>query len=257
MNRGVGREAIFSTSGDKRFYRNLAKGIFKEYPVDILAYCIMGNHFHFVIKGDLLEFSRALHRTNLSYAMTYNSRRDRVGHVFQNRFKSEMIDSPEYLSAALRYVHNNPVKGNVVKEAAEYEWSSYREYFAPNVETEKCLTSEKGRMEILEKFDNSPWVFEKFHKGREFHLFLDVNEDFKERKVEVAMNIIENEFPKVDFENMEEITADFYLIRRVVMALLNKTTLTHQEISDILGISKYQVTRIAKRTKEERKKYLN
>ena len=251
MNRGVGREAIFDSDRDKNFYKNLARGIFQDYPIEILAYCIMNNHFHFVIKGDLLDFSKALQRVNLSYAMTYNSRRDRVGHVFQNRFKSEMIDSESYLMAAMRYVHNNPVKAKRVKDPGEYPWSSYGEYFNLGDKNMRFLTTLKGRMEIFGHFEKSPRIFKKYHKGKDSHLFLDIHEDFKERQVEAAVNLIEEYFPEISLDDKEELTSDIYLLYRIVAVMLKKTTLSHQEIADILGLSKSQVGRIAKRNKDK------
>ena len=253
MNRGIGKEAIFGTPGERNFYKNLAANIFQEYPVDILAYCIMGNHYHFVMKGEPMDFSSALQRTNLSYAMAYNARRDRVGHVFQNRFKSEFIDSERYLFAAIRYVHNNPVKGNLVKSPGEYPWSSYREYFSPREMPGKYLTKGEARNEIFRHFEESPDIFEKFHRGKDHHLFIDVHENFKERKVEAAMNLIENHFPGVDFEKKEEMTSDIHLLYRIVSLLLAKTSMTQQEIADVLGLSQHQVGRIARRKRNNEK----
>lgn len=247
MNRGVAREAIFHTNSDKRFYRNLVKKVFRDYQIQVLAYCIMGNHFHFVIKGDLMIFAKALHRTNLSYAMAYNSRKDRVGHVFQNRFKSEIIKSREHLLAAVRYVHNNPVKAGMIRDPKQYVWSSCKEYLEKNVYDTACITTKEQRDEILEYFENSPCFFEKFHREKDYYLFIDTLEDSKGRKEEVAMNIIESSYPEINRENIEEASQDIYLIYSLVALLLERTTLTHQEIGDILNVSKSQVGKIARR----------
>lgn len=251
MSRGVGREGIFSANGDKTFYRNLAGKVFSDYSFDILAYCIMGNHFHFVVRGNLDDFSHALHRVNLSFAMNYNFRQNRVGHVFQNRFKSELIDSENYLFAAIRYVHNNPVKGKIVTDPANYPWSSYREFFQS--QEKNFITKKEIRMEILNHFEKSPGVFQRFHKSKDSILFLDTQEDIKERKVELAMNLIENYFPGVDLENREELTTDLLRLYRLVALLLEKTTLSHRDIADLTGLNKSHVGRISKRINQSEK----
>lgn len=259
MNRGVAREAIFKSENDKRIYCNLVRKVFLNYQTKLLAYCIMGNHFHFVIKGDPMVFSKALHRVNLSYAMAYNSRRDRVGHVFQNRFKSEIIKSKEHLLAAIRYVHNNPVKAGMINDPKEYPWSSCGEYLGAKNQDLPFITKKEQRDEILEYFEDSPWVFEKFHREKDYYLFIDIQEDSNERKEEVAMNLIESSFPEVNRENLEDAIMDIHLIYRLVALLLARTTLTHQEIGDILGISKSQVGKISRRRSQRvtEKRYIH
>lgn len=259
MNRGVAREAIFKSEKDKRFYRNLVRKVFLNYQTKLLAYCIMGNHFHFVIKGDPMVFSKALHRVNLSYAMAYNNRRDRVGHVFQNRFKSEIIKSREHLLAAIRYVHNNPVKAGMINDPKEYPWSSCGEYLGYENQDVPFITKKEQRDEILEYFEDSPWVFEKFHREKDYYIFIDIQEESNERKEEVAMNLIESSFPGVNRENLEDAIMDIHLIYRLVALLLERTTLTHKEIGDILGISKSQVGKISRRRSQKvvEKRYIH
>jgi len=206
-----------------------------------------------------MVFSKALHRVNLSYAMAYNSRRDRVGHVFQNRFKSEIIKSKEHLLAAIRYVHNNPVKAGMINDPKEYPWSSCGEYLGAKNQDLPFITKKEQRDEILEYFEDSPWVFEKFHREKDYYLFIDIQEDSNERKEEVAMNLIESSFPEVNRENLEDAIMDIHLIYRLVALLLARTTLTHQEIGDILGISKSQVGKISRRRSQRvtEKRYIH
>ena len=90
----------------------------------ILAYCLMSNHVHLVaIPEEPQALGIALRRTHGRYALYLNARRDRVGHLWQNRFYSCALDEP-HLWIALRYVERNPVRANLVARAEEYVWSS-------------------------------------------------------------------------------------------------------------------------------------
>ena len=84
----------------------------------------MENHVHFIIFEGSDDLSRIMKRINTSYAYYFNKKYQRVGHVFQDRFRSEAIEKENYLLAALRYIHNNPVKAGIVSHPSQYQWSS-------------------------------------------------------------------------------------------------------------------------------------
>lgn len=260
MNRGNARERIFSSAADKNHYKKLAKKIFEDYPTEILAWCIMDNHFHFVLKGEPMEFSQALKRINQSYAMGYNRRRERVGHVFQNRFKGEYIDSADYLFAAVRYVHMNPVKAKMVGHAGDFAWSSYGEYFQNRNEF-SSLTKKGSRQNFLGLLNNSLDDFRLFHQGKDSYMFLDVDDDYKERRAEATVNLLEAHFPGYDFEvnydrrpaiQTNADTSDIFLLYKLAGILLEKTDMTYTEIADFLDISRYQVSKLANNVLREK-----
>lgn len=149
FNRGVNHTPIFITPRDyKRFLGTIVyyqkheqKPRYSFYNptfhnlisdtklVDIVAYCLMPNHFHFLLKqlmdGGVTEFLRKL--TN-SYTKYFNIKNKRIGPLFQGRFKSVHIETNEQLLHLSRYVHLNPVVSYVTNEIETYIWSSYREY---------------------------------------------------------------------------------------------------------------------------------
>ena len=92
------------------------------------AYCLMDNHIHLLVNEGNDEIARIMKRINVSYAYYFNKKYQRVGHLFQDRFKSEAIEDDTYLLAAVRYLHNNPVKAGMVNYPGEYKWSSYNLY---------------------------------------------------------------------------------------------------------------------------------
>ena len=103
------------------------KTIGVEEEMSIVAYCLMDNHIHLIIKGKLDNISTALKRVNVKYAMNFNAKNDRSGHVFQGRYRSEIIADDKYLLQVVRYVHNNPVSAKMVTDLSTYKWSSYNE----------------------------------------------------------------------------------------------------------------------------------
>ena len=128
--KGDGRQAIFEDDADRRTFLRLAERCFAEAGISVIAWCLMENHVHLVLRDDADGLSAAMHRLETAYARHYNDRSGRVGHLFRERFMSSPIESDAYLLEAVRYVHNNPEKAGVCR-AEEYPWSSYRAYAAP------------------------------------------------------------------------------------------------------------------------------
>ena len=88
----------------------------------------MSNHIHMLLKEEKEPISVIMKRISSSYVYYYNLRYGRCGHLFQERFKSEVVENDSYFLTVLRYIHRNPIKANMVKELKEYKWSSYNEY---------------------------------------------------------------------------------------------------------------------------------
>ena len=122
--RGIDRQRVFFTDADRHTYLDCLGKYCAQARVRILAYCLMSNHVHLVaIPEEPQALGIALRRTHGRYALYLNARRDRSGHLWQNRFYSCALDEP-HLWIALRYVERNPVRANLVARPEEYSWSS-------------------------------------------------------------------------------------------------------------------------------------
>ena len=97
-------------------YLQLINDIKKEFGIKVYAYCLMSNHVHMLAKDVNEKLSFAMRRLNSRYAMYYNKKNDRVGYVFSDRYKSEVIETREYFLTCLRYIHQNPVKANICRK---------------------------------------------------------------------------------------------------------------------------------------------
>jgi len=94
----------------------------------IYAWCLMGNHVHLLMKEADEVIGDVVKRISASYVYYYNRKYNRVGHLFQERFKSQPVENWEYFLTLLRYIHRNPLKPHLVTDLKDYKWSSWNEY---------------------------------------------------------------------------------------------------------------------------------
>jgi len=127
VSRGVSHCIIFEDDADRnRFLEELAD-VSADEGAEIYGWCLMDNHYHILIKLEIEKLSAAMKRLGSAYALYFNKRHERDGHLFQGRFKSEPVESDEYFLTVLRYIHQNPLKAGVCG-SCDYPWSSYRAY---------------------------------------------------------------------------------------------------------------------------------
>jgi len=127
LNRGVYKQTLFHNEYDYAAFEGILGETLEKTPIRILAYCLMPNHWHFVLWPEESEQLAAfMQRLTITHATRWQKHYDRVGlgHVYQGRFKSFPIETEEYLYRALRYVERNPLRAGLVERAEEWPWSS-------------------------------------------------------------------------------------------------------------------------------------
>jgi len=124
--RGDRREDIFVDDGDRRALLEVLAQALSRFDAEALAYCLMGNHYHFVLHTRQANLSLLMRHINGVYTQTYNRRHNKVGHLFQGRFKAILVDRDAYLLEVCRYVDLNPVRAGMVRKAGAWAWSSYQ-----------------------------------------------------------------------------------------------------------------------------------
>ena len=97
----------------------------ERFDATVLAYCLMDNHYHFVIHTRRANLSQLMRQLNGVYTQTYNRRHGKAGHLFQGRFKAILVDQDAYLLEVCRYVELNPVRARIVRDPGKWPWSSY------------------------------------------------------------------------------------------------------------------------------------
>ncbi len=136
--RGINRQVIFEEEEDKQKFLECLSHYKDICNYKIYGYCLMDTHIHLLIKESEEDIAAIMKRISVRYAVWYNRKYDRCGHLFQDRFKSENVEDEAYLLAVLRYIHQNPLKATMVEDLGAYRESSYREF----IDTAKIVDSE-------------------------------------------------------------------------------------------------------------------
>ena len=129
ISRGIERKYIFKQDRDKdEFHKRLKENLAKS-SMQCFAWCVMGNHFHLLLQSGTTRLAEFMRSLLTGYAVYYNRKHKRVGHLFQNRYKSTICDKDAYLLSLVRYIHLNPVKAHMIeyKDLRRYKWSGHRE----------------------------------------------------------------------------------------------------------------------------------
>lgn len=138
MLRGIDGRDIFLDQNDKRVFLRKVAAVKKKVDFNLYAYCLMNNHVHLLVK-ESEEIGTSIKRIAVGYVQWHNHKYGRRGHLFQNRFRSEPVETEAYFKTVLRYIHLNPVKANMVHKPEDYRWSSYGDYCISHKE-EKSIT---------------------------------------------------------------------------------------------------------------------
>ena len=126
--RGVNHHQIFYDDEDYGFYIYLLKKYHSICKYKLYAYCLMGNHIHLLIHADGEPLDIVFRKLGSAFALWYNAKYDRVGHIFQGRFKSEPVENDRYFLTVLRYILNNPVKAGLCDKMSDYAFSNSKTY---------------------------------------------------------------------------------------------------------------------------------
>ena len=130
MLRGINRQTIFEDEEDCNVFLETIAIYKDETSTYIYGYCLMKNHIHLLVKSN--NFSDFMRKIGAKYVYWYNWKYDRVGSLFQDRYKSEVVEDDGYFLTVLRYIHQNPTKANITDTIDKYEFSSYNEYIELN-----------------------------------------------------------------------------------------------------------------------------
>jgi len=130
MNRGAARRVIFDTDDLRYEFFKILEEAHTRYQIEIHAYCLMGNHYHLLLKTPNGNLSRAMCYINGLYSRKFNIAHRRDGPLFRGRYRAILIEDDRYRLNVSRYIHLNPVAAKMVVEPASYPWSSMAAYSA-------------------------------------------------------------------------------------------------------------------------------
>lgn len=167
VSRGNRKGHLFRDQLDFDFYLDILRKAKAKYEFDLLSYCLMTNHIHLHLKTGEVKIGKLMHYINLFYAKYFNYKYDLIGHVFQGRYFSKLIEDDFYNLGVNRYIHLNPVEAAIVKNPEEYNRSSYQIYLGLR---ENDLINDSL---ILASFSDDRELYKRFIDSDEINKELD------------------------------------------------------------------------------------
>ena len=192
--RGNEKREIFRDDKDRKTFLEILSQSIEIYNIRLYSYILMSNHFHLLIETPLGNLGEFMRQFNITYTSYFNRRHKRVGHLYQGRYKSIVVDKDEYLSVLSRYIHLNPIRTKQVKGKAgeekieilmNYNWSSLPGYITKG-KKEKIIDYEK----VLDEYggDNA-----KGRKAYEKRIKEDIAQGLEIRDKIIGQSIIGGE----------------------------------------------------------------
>lgn len=254
MLRGINKQDIFFEEKDYLEFQDIIRKTKKNFLYQLYSYVLMPNHIHLEIKDKNQKLSQIIHSMATSYANYFNKRYERVGHVFESRFKSKNVEDNHYMLDLVRYIHQNPVKAGI-SQMNQYKWSSYLEYFEGEklkkedrvVDTEKILEmfsldKEQARKEFL-KFNEKTLNFQESIELLEYEMRNKLTDEEVIYFIKKDLKIYNvQEIQKYDTNDRDEI----------IQKIRKFNGVTQMQIARILGINIRMIQRAY--TKENKNK---
>ena len=232
---GIEREYIFKNNKLKIIYRNLLRKNLKNSNINVLAYCIMSNHAHILIHFDSIkQVSKLMQKTNGSFAKYYNAIKNRVGYVFRDRFYTQPIKNHNHLYNCIVYIHNNPVKANIIKSMSDYLYSSYREF----ERDKRILISDESLKIIFGSNTEFINTFNKIHCKREPKNIMDIKDRVKD-----YAKIIED-YSLCLNKSLNDIIKDEDDFRNLLLILRHECNLSLRKMENIFKINKNRLNKL-------------
>lgn len=228
--RGQNKQIIFQDNEDYMQFLQVLNESKAKSDFQIYAYCLMDNHIHLLLHEFDEEIGTVMRRIGSSYVYRYNWKYRRCGHLFQDRFKSEEVETDAYFLTALRYIHNNPVKANITNTAANYRWSSYNEYL-----NKTGITDTDFALNIFGDSNDKAIVnYMSHHEQRNEDRCLELDEHLRlndEEALDIIKTkcLIENSIQLKEFEREKR---DYFI------KLLKKEGLSSRQLERLTGIKR-------------------
>ncbi|MBU0549676.1 MAG: transposase [Candidatus Omnitrophica bacterium] len=128
INRGNQKQRVFLKEGDYKKYLEIVKHYKKKFYFKIYAYCLMPNHVHLIIESrDTKDLAKIMQGVTQVYSVWFNNKYNKIGRLWQGRYKSKIIEKDKYLIDCLKYIELNPIRAKIVASPSEYLWNSWQE----------------------------------------------------------------------------------------------------------------------------------
>lgn len=230
--RGINKQDIFLDNQDLRKFRKEIKRVNEKYQFEIYAYAFMSNHVHLIINDKNENLELIMKSLTVSYSNYFNKKYERIGHLFENRFKSHAIEDEGYLKNVVRYIHKNPENAGL----KPYIWTSYYEYTTNN---SKLIATNQ----VMNLFANNIDNFKAYHNIYEKYQDYDKNyEMISKLQDEDAIKLIQEILKESNLIKIQNYDKDKK--NEVISKILKIEGITKVQIARILGINRKTISRI-------------
>ena len=240
MLRGINRQNIFEEDGDRLYFMKILESCKEVSEFRLYAFVLMSNHVHFLIEPAGESLDTIFRRIGTRYAGWYNRKYQRAGHLFQDRFRSENVETDQYFMTALRYILQNPLKAGLEDSLGHYRWSSYRAYEKGKgalTDTQFALDLFGGR-EALMAFlsqNNDDAVMDEADFDRRLR-----GDQAKEKMVQITQCESAADFRLLDRPRQKELVIKLY-----------HSGLSMGQIAELTGVPKTTVANTVKKMKDQ------
>lgn len=236
MLRGVNRQNIFEDNDDRYKFLEVLRNFKENCRYEIYGYCLMSNHIHILMQELDDSISVAIKRISASYVLWYNKKYDRVGHLFQERFKSEPVEDDGYFLTVLRYIHQNPINAGIVNDILKARWTSYNEYI-----NKPDLVDTSIALELFSSSrDKAMGLYKKYMEEDNEDKCLDLEEKIFLNDEEILAYIKSLGVSEIStLQQMDRISRD-----TIIAEIKKLEAISLRQLSRITGVSKSVIGRI-------------
>ena len=238
INRGVAQMQVFEEPDDYEYFEELMCLYAKSFGIQIHNYCLMSNHYHLLIEITQPNLSKFMRQLGMNYAIYFNKKHKRAGHLWQGRFKSWYVTDEAYLFTLMRYIEQNPLKAGIVKDIAHYPYSSYHHFLDHNTMPE-CL--------------KDSWVAENYKGDKEAieALLTHPVDSTQLQELKTASSLVEapNSDKKPDMEKLQKMFENITDKKKRNTQILKAIDLGYSQhgIAKVLGMAQSTINGIIKR----------
>ena len=232
--RGINKQDIFLDIQDFKKINKELKRVKEKYQFEIYAYAFMSNHTHLIIKDENENLEIIMKSLTVGYSNYFNKKYERIGHLFENRFKSYAIEDESYFKNVVRYIHKNPENAGL----KPYKWTSYYEYINNNHQIVDIA-------QVMSLFNNSIEDFKTYHSIYEKHQDYDKNyEMISKLQDEEAIKLIQEILNEPNLIKIQNYPTDKK--KESIGKILKIEGINKVQIARILGINRKTLYRIEK-----------
>ncbi len=264
-SRGNARQDIYNEDEDREKFLSILSLVTERFHWICHSYCLMDNHYHFLVETPIPNLSAGMRQLNGIYTQAFNRHHQRVGHLFQGRFKAIVVEKQAHLLELSRYIILNPVKAGMVRHPEDYPWSSYCAvigqtkvpefltvtWLLDNFSPQTARAQQLYREFVNKEEKHSPW------NNLTGQIFLGSDTFIQEIKNQTAAPISPSETPLIDRYAERPILTDLFAPHpewtkdernTVIRQAHIKYGYKLKQIAEVLGIHYSTVSKVIKST---------